>query len=189
VERLAILEGALFIAGEEGVDYESLQRILGIDNVALNEVIEEYKKELDNIHRGLSLVKLGNRYKLVTKAKHHEYYQRIVNSNNDFNFSNASLETLAIIAYNQPVTRIEVEKIRGVNSDSIIRRLMAYSLIKEAGRKDSVGRPMMYEVTNEFLDVFNLTSLEELPSLDIEEDEDEVQDIFSTRFVEEDNNG
>lgn len=188
-EKLAILEGSLFIAGEEGMDFLTIQKVLGVDGASLNELINEYDQELKKDSRGVMLVQLGNKYKLTTKPQHHDYYQRIVENTNSFNFSNASLETLAIIAYNQPVTRVEVENIRGVNSDHIIRRLMAHALIKEAGRKDSIGKPMMYEVTNEFLDVFNLQSIEELPKLNIhEEEENEQQNIFNTRFVEENNN-
>jgi len=189
MDKQAVLEGVLFVVGEEGLTFDSIQKIMNIDTASLHELIDQYKKELENPNRGMRLVLFGDKYKLATKPEHFEYYQRIKESSNEFKFSNASLETLAIIAYNQPITRLEVENKRGVNCDHIIRRLMSYSLIKEAGQKDTVGRPMMYEVTHEFLDLFNLTSIDQLPELNLEEFEEEEKNIFNTRFTKEDNDG
>ena len=184
-QKIAVIEGILFLAGDEGVDVNGLKLVLEEDDNQVKELISEFKARLKNEDRGLMLVELGNKYKLSTKPEHFEYYQKLISNPTNFAFSNAALETLAIIAYNQPVTRVEIEKIRGVNSDSMVRKLVAKSLIKEVGRKDTMGRPMMYEITDDFLDVFNLQSIEELPELkDVQLDEDE-QNIFNTRFSEE----
>lgn len=183
--KLAILEGLLFLAGDEGVDEASIKMVLESEDDELSQLIEIFKNELDNSKRGLVLVELGNKYKLTTKAEHFEYYQKLVDNPTNFSFSNAALETLAIVAYNQPITRVEIEKIRGVSSDAMVRKLVAKSLLKEVGRRETIGRPMMYAVTEEFLDVFNLESIEELPELkDVELDEEE-QNIFNTRFIED----
>ena len=184
-ESMPILEGILFLAGDEGVDANAIKLVLDCDDETLNELVKEYKEKLKDKDRGLMLVELGNKYKLSTKPEHFEHYQKLVDNPTNFSFSNAALETLAIIAYNQPVTRLEIENIRGVGSDSMVRKLLAKSLIKEVGRKETLGRPMMYEVTEEFLDVFNLESINELPELkDVELDEEE-QNIFNTKFSEE----
>ncbi|MDF9867657.1 segregation and condensation protein B [Bacilli bacterium PM5-3] len=183
--KAAILEGILFLAGDEGVDLEAIKLVLDCSNEMAIELINKYKEKLQDVERGLMLVELGNKYKLSTKPEHFEYYQKLVDNPTSFSFSNAALETLAIIAYNQPVTRVEIENIRGVGSDAMVRKLVAKSLIKEVGRKESPGRPMMYAITDEFLDVFNLQSIDELPELkDVELDEED-QNIFNTRFREE----
>jgi segregation and condensation protein B len=186
INNVPILEGILFIAGDEGADNKAIKMALDINDLELKNLVEEYKKLLKDENRGLMLVELGNKYKLSTKPEHFEYYQKLVDNPTNFSFSNAALETLAIIAYNQPITRVEIESIRGVSSDAMIRKLVAKSLIKEVGRKDSPGRPLMYAVTDDFLDVFNLESIDELPELkDVNLEEDEQQSIFATRFVEE----
>ncbi|MDL2211598.1 SMC-Scp complex subunit ScpB [Erysipelotrichaceae bacterium OttesenSCG-928-M19] len=183
--NIAVLEGLLFLAGDEGIDNESIKTVLDIDDDEITGLISQIKDSLKSADRGLMLVSLGNKYKMSTKPEHFEYYQKLVANPSNFIFSNAALETLAIIAYNQPITRLDIENIRGVNSDNMVRKLVARSLVKEVGRKDTIGRPMLYAITDDFLDVFNLTSLDELPELaNIELDEDE-KDIFATRFVEE----
>ena len=182
--NLSVLEGLLFLCGNEGISNKEIMNVLEIDEDELVKLIEEFNKTLNNNYRGLELSIINNRYRLITKKEHFDYYAKLVDNPINFTFSNAALETLAIIAYNQPVTRLEVEKIRGVNSDSIVRKLLAKSLIKEAGRKDSIGQPMLYEVTNEFLDYFNLNDLKELPELN-EEIEEEDKNIYSTKFAEE----
>ncbi|WP_423362929.1 SMC-Scp complex subunit ScpB [Mycoplasma sp. P36-A1] len=184
-DKKAVLEGLLFLAGEEGIDFITIQKVLDIDGETLTILINEFDQSLKAADRGLMLVELGNKYKLSTKSIHHNYYEKLVENNSSFNFTNATLETLAIIAYKQPVTRVDVEQVRGVNSDSIIRRLLANSLIKEVGRKETLGRPLMYEVTSEFLDVFNLQSIEELPKIDLENENLQQQNIFNTKFNEE----
>ncbi|AGN24203.1 SMC-Scp complex subunit ScpB [Erysipelothrix rhusiopathiae] len=164
----AIIEGILFAFGEEGVDKEQLMLALGIDDEAFNNKIQDYKISLMDSNRGLELVEFGSVYKLITKKELHETISDMLEFNKNRQLSQAALETLAIIAYKQPITRLEIEEIRGVNSDMMCRRLEALDLIQECGRADSVGRPILYEVTNSFMDVFKLTSLKELPEIKIE---------------------
>ncbi|WP_323615493.1 SMC-Scp complex subunit ScpB [Erysipelothrix rhusiopathiae] len=164
----AIIEGILFAFGEEGVDKEQLMLALGIDDEAFNNKIQDYKISLMDSNRGLELVEFGSVYKLITKKELHETISDMLEFNKNRQLSQPALETLAIIAYKQPITRLEIEEIRGVNSDMMCRRLEALDLIQECGRADSVGRPILYEVTNSFMDVFKLTSLKELPEIKIE---------------------
>lgn len=182
---LPIIEGLLFLTGDEGISLEEIKLVIELEDDKIKELLNEFKESLNDESRGLILVELGQRYKLTTKPQHFDYYQKLVDNPINFTFSNAALETLAIIAYNQPVTRQDIEKIRGVNSDNMVRKLLAKSLVKEAGQKDSIGRPMTYVVTNEFLDIFNLQSLDELPELENIEFNEDDQDIFTTRFMEE----
>lgn len=184
-ENLAVIEGILFLAGNEGIELDNVKFVLNIDeNSALN-LLKTYKDLLQDENRGLMLLILGTRYKLTTKPQHFNYYEKLVSNPVKMNFSNASLETLAIIAYNQPITRVEVESIRGVNSDGIIRNLLAKSLLKESGRRDTIGKPMQYSVTNEFMDYFNLKSLDELPKINDYIESNQNDDIFDSRFKEE----
>ncbi|MDE8081103.1 SMC-Scp complex subunit ScpB [Erysipelothrix rhusiopathiae] len=164
----AIIEGILFAFGEEGVDKEQLMLALGMDDEAFNNKIQDYKISLMDSNRALELVEFGSVYKLITKKELHETISDMLEFNKNRQLSQAALETLAIIAYKQPITRLEIEEIRGVNSDMMCRRLEALDLIQECGRADSVGRPILYEVTNSFMDVFKLTSLKELPEIKIE---------------------
>lgn len=166
--NFGIIEGVLFAFGEEGVEKEQLMLALGLESVEFDALIENYKRSLTATDRGLELVEFGSIYKLITKSELHETISDMLEFNKNRQLSQAALETLAIIAYKQPITRLEIEEIRGVNSDMMCRRLEALDLIKECGRADSVGRPILYEVTNSFMDVFKLTTLKELPEIKIE---------------------
>lgn len=162
----AILEGLLFLSGDEGLNMEQLQGCMetlskqDIEGL-LNALMEEYLKD----SHGMELVRFGGIYKFVSKEAVHPYAQKLFSSTKMATLSNAAMETLAIIAYKQPITRGEIEEIRGVNCDMMIRKLLARNLIKECGRSDAPGRPFLYEVTEEFMDSFKLESLKELPEL------------------------
>ena len=122
---------------------------------------EDYKSE----NRGLQIVNVGEAYQLCTKQEYYEYLYTIFDKRNKPNLSQAAIETLAIIAYNPKITRAEIEAIRGVNSDGTIYKLLEYNLIENVGKADLPGRPTMYGVTENFLKMFGITSLEELPDL------------------------
>ncbi len=161
-----IIEGILFVSGDEGVSLSQLSEVLVINEETLSEMMDNYITEFNSVEsRGIEMVRYGNRYKLITKAIAHSYCQKLFEETSNKQFSQAALETLAIIAYKQPVTRVEIEEIRGVSCDMMIRRLLARNLIKEAGRLDTAGKPFLYEVTEDFMDIFSLTSLNELPEL------------------------
>lgn len=188
----AVLEGLLFVVGEDGLTIEQIEDVLNIDEEAAKNLIRELKHDYEDESRGLRIDFLGNRFKITTKFEHKEYYQKLI-ENPETNFlSQAALETLAIIAYNEPITRIQVDTLRGVGSTSIIRKLVAKGFIKEAGRSDVPGRPILYETTHEFLDYFGLASIEDLPDIDKilesvkenESDTNESSDLYTSKYTE-----
>ncbi|MCD7839273.1 MAG: SMC-Scp complex subunit ScpB [Erysipelotrichaceae bacterium] len=184
-ELLSVIEGMLFLSGDEGLTLKQVSSLLSIKKIEATNYLDELAQIInERTVKGYELVNYGGIYKLVTLSKYHDIYARMVEQN-EKNLSNAALETLAIIAYNQPVTRLRVEEIRGVGSDAMIRKLVAKALIKEVGREDTPGKPILYGVTDEFMDAFSLTTLDELPQLkEIENDFDE-DDIFNTKYSEE----
>ena len=185
----AVLEGLLFVVGEDGLTLEQIEDVLGVDEDTAKSLIMELKKDYEDETRGLRIDFLGNRFKITTKFEHKEYYQKLI-ENPETNFlSQAALETLAIIAYNEPITRIQVDTIRSVGSTSIIRKLVAKGFIKESGRSDMPGRPILYETTHEFLDYFGLSSKEELPNIDdiinsVEKEDDDNKDLYTSKYSE-----
>ena len=179
----AVLEGLLFLAGDEGITLSRIKEILEIEDDELNKVIENLEKEYDNKNRGIKLELLGNKLKLTTKKEHKEYYERLVETDDSI-LSQSSLETLAIIAYNQPITRASIDEIRGIDSSYVIRKLVLKNLIKDLGRSDAPGRPILYGVTDEFLDYFGLSSIDELPKLEEVEIDDEETDLFTSKYNE-----
>lgn len=184
-ELLSIIEGMLFLSGDEGLTIKQISSVLRLSKKetidCLDELIQiENEREI----KGFELVNFGGVYKFATLSKHHEYYQRMVEQNEN-SLSNAALETLAIIAYNQPITRVHIEEIRGVGCDAMIRKLVAKALIKEVGREDTPGKPILYGVTDEFMDAFSLTSLDELPELKEMKENFDQDDIFNTKYTED----
>ena len=185
----AILEGLLFVVGEDGLTIEQIMDVLNINEDESKSLIMELKKDYEDESRGLRIDFLGNRFKITTKFEHKNYYQKLI-ENPETNFlSQAALETLAIIAYNEPVTRVQVDTIRGVGSTSIIRKLVAKGFIKENGRSDLPGRPILYETTHEFLDYFGLASIEDLPNINdiistVNEDNDDNKDLYTSKYTE-----
>ncbi len=187
----AVLEGLLFVVGEDGLTLEQIEDVLDIDEEASKSLIMELKKDYEDESRGLRIDFLGNRFKLTTKFEHKEYYQKLIENPETNTLSQAALETLAIIAYNEPITRVQVDAIRGVGSVSIIRKLVAKGFIKESGRSELPGRPILYETTNEFLDYFGLSSTEDLPDISefVSEAVDEVDDnndLYTSKYTEKD---
>ena len=188
----AILEGLLFVVGEDGLTIQQIEEVLNIGEEECKELIRELKKDYEEEDRGLRIDFLGNRFKLTTKFEHREYYQKLIENPETNTLSQAALETLAIIAYNEPITRIQVDELRGVGSTSIIRKLVAKGFIKESGRSNMAGRPILYETTNEFLDYFGLSSIDELPNIDdilekVEVKEENNTDLYSSKYTEETN--
>ncbi len=183
MNKTAIIEGILFIVGEEGTTLEKIKEILEVEDEELNSLIEKLKEEYSKETRGINLVILGNKLKLATKKEHHEYYEKL-KLEDDSILSQAALETLAIIAYNGPITRVKVDEIRGINSSHMIRRLLSRDLIKEMGKSNDPGRPNLYGVTDQFLDYFGLSNISELPKLEEIEDNDIEEDLFESKYKE-----
>ncbi|MCM3566738.1 SMC-Scp complex subunit ScpB [Neobacillus mesonae] len=183
-----ILESLLFAAGDEGLTLKQIVEVLQVNEPEANEIIEELKQEYaKNDNRGLVLIQLAGTYQLATKKENADYLKKLVDSPNTSALSQAALETLAIVAYKQPITRAEIEEIRGVKTERPLHTLMAKALIKEAGRAEGTGRAYLYGTTKEFLDYFGLKSLEELPKLPDKVEDDYVQeeaDLFFEKFQE-----
>ena len=188
----AVLEGLLFVVGEDGLTLDQIEDILEIDEETSHSLIMELKKDYEDESRGLRIDFLGNRFKITTKFEHKKYYQKLIESPETNLMSQAALETLAIIAYNEPITRVQIDSIRGVGSTSIIRKLVAKGLIRESGRSDIPGRPILYKTTHEFLDYFGLSSKDDLPNInDIlksvkEEEIDPNKDLYTSKYIEKD---
>ena len=179
----AVLEGILFVVGDEGVSLNQIKEILEIGDEKLKDLVRKLTLNYNQDNRGITLKILGNRLKLTTKEEHKEVYQKLVETQ-DTNLSEAALETLAIIAYNEPITRVAVDEIRGVGSAHMIRKLVSRDLIEEKGRSDLPGRPILYGVTNKFLDYFGLSNIDELPKIDEAEKEPEEVDLFNSKYKE-----
>lgn len=175
---LAILEGLLFVVGDEGISLETCANILELPAEEVEKSLDELTKKYLSVEYGIEVVRYAGVYKFVSKALVHPYAERLFSLNKVKVLSASALETLAIVAYKQPITRVEIEEIRGVGCDMMLRKLQARDLIQEAGRSDAPGRPILYEVTQEFLDVFKLISLNELPELPSFEQAEEQENLF-----------
>ena len=170
---ISAIESLLFAAGEP-LSAKDISRILYEDLEFIKDILSEMISRYDKTNsRGIKLIVLNNMYQLVTKPCNSDYVQKLLKKNVRQSLSQASLESLAIIAYKQPITRVEIEEIRGVKSDSALQRLVEKGLIEETGRLDIIGRPILYGTTNEFLRHFALNDLNDLPSIDLFNDEDE----------------
>ena len=182
----AVLEGLLFVAGDEGLSIKQMISVLDIEHDKLTKLIEELGKEYLENDRGMNIEYFGGKLKMVTRKEHAEYYKKLFSDEESNTLSPSALETLAIIAYNEPVTRMVVDEIRGVNSSHIIRKLVFMNFIKEVGRSELPGRPILYGVTDEFLDYFGLASTKDLPVVEFEENDEET-DLFTSKYTEEEN--
>ncbi|MCM3114684.1 SMC-Scp complex subunit ScpB [Neobacillus sp. MER 74] len=182
----SILESLLFAAGDEGLSLKQLVEVLEVSELKANEIIEDLKKQYErDTNRGIMIVQLAGTYQLATKKENAAYLKKLVDSPHTTTLSQAALETLAIIAYKQPITRAEIEEIRGVKTERPLHTLMAKALIKEVGRAEGTGRAYLYGTTKEFLDYFGLKSIEELPKLPEKGEEEFIQeeaDLFFERF-------
>ena len=183
--KLAALEGLLFVVGDDGLSINQMMEILEIEHDEAIDLINKLKEEYENVNRGIRIHFLGNTFKLTTKQEHQKYYQKLLINEENNTLSNSALETLAIIAYNFPITRSKVEEIRGVNSDYQIRKLLSLDLIKEEGRSSLPGRPMLYGVTDSFLDYFGISKIEDLPKIEEIEEENAVIDLFESKYKED----
>jgi segregation and condensation protein B len=178
--QLAVLEGLLFVTGDEGLTAAQAADTLGISEKQAEELFAQLQKAWQSDDRGLEVVRYGDIYRFLTKAFVHSYAARLFSKDVKTQLSQAALETLAIIAYKQPVTRVEIEEIRGVSADAMLRKLIARGMVKEDGRSEAPGRPILYSVTNEFMDAFQLLSLDELPDLPaFNQDEKKNDDLFT----------
>lgn len=163
-KQKAIIEAILFAAGRV-IKINELMGILELSSDDVVTIIDSMKEDYKNADRGIEIIRVEDGYQLTTKKEMHEYLYPIFDKRSKPNLTQASMETLAIIAYNPKITRAEIEAIRGVNSDGTIYKLLEFNLIENVGKADLPGRPTMYATTPNFLKMFGMTSLEELPEL------------------------
>lgn len=159
-----IIEAILFAAGRE-VKINELMFALELSSEEIISAVESLKKDYENEERGINILKIEDSFQLCTKKDYYEYIYPVFDKRSKPNLSAAALETLSIIAYNPRITRAEIETIRGVNTDGTIYKLLDYNLIEEAGKLDAPGKPMTYKTSKEFLRMFGISNLDELPEL------------------------
>lgn len=180
-----ILEALLFASGDEGLSVKQMASVLEITEYQATDIIESLKEEYLSDFRGIQIIEIAGVFQLATKKEHSNYLKKLVETSNSQGLSQAALETLAIIAYKQPITRAEIDEIRGVKTDRPIHTLVTKVLIKEVGRAEGSGRAYLYGTTKEFLDYFGLNSIKELPPLADNTDENFENgeaDLFFEKF-------
>ena len=180
----AILEGLLFVVGDDGLSIREICEILEIDENKAKKLIEELQSIYISKEHGIEIKDLGNKYKLTTKKEHKDYYKKLNEISNSKSLSQSALETLAIIAYNEPITRMQIDALRGINSSQMIRSLIAKDLVKEIGRAETVGKPRLFGITDTFLDYFGLSSKNELPKFAENIKNDDVN-LYNSKYKEE----
>jgi segregation and condensation protein B len=159
----SIIEGLLFAAGDEGLDAKQLAEVLEQDVYLVSDLVQDLKADMTRTGRGIQITEIAGAFQLTTLAEHAPYFERLAYSPSRSSLSQAALETLSIIAYKQPITRVEIEEIRGVKCDRALHTLAAKDLIEEKGRAEAVGRPILYGTSKKFLEYFGLGSIQELP--------------------------
>lgn len=184
MNKLAVLEGLLFIVGDDGLTLERLSELLEESEAEVQKLLTQLKDEYAKDNRGLKISFLGNKFKLTTKKEHIFFYQKLLKEEKNDNLSEAALETLAIIAYNQPITRVGVDELRGIASSFLIKKLIAKDLIKVCGKSNLPGKPNLYGTTSTFLDYFGLATLNDLPELKKEEQNDGEVDLYKSNYKE-----
>ncbi|MBR0632572.1 Segregation and condensation protein B [Bacillus altitudinis] len=180
----AILEALLYAAGDEGLTRKQLMSVLEVDEAVLLDIMSAVKEEYQKQERGIELIEYADSYMLLTKKEYSVYLKKLVETPSK-GLSQAALEVLAIVSYKQPITRSEVEEIRGVKSERVLHSLVAKALLCEVGRADGPGRAILYGTTPTFLEQFGLKALDELPPLPENVEADGVQeeaDLFFENF-------
>ncbi|UZJ80778.1 SMC-Scp complex subunit ScpB [Fictibacillus sp. KU28468] len=186
-EHKAVIEGLIFVSGEEGIEKKQIADVLQIGMDAAEELLDELVKDYKSDTRGMEIIEIAGSFQFVTKREHAGYYERLVSAPSHSSLSQAALETLAIIAYKQPITRAEIEEVRGVKTEKPLQTLSSKGLIKETGRAEGTGRAILYGTTKNFLEHFGLKSLHELPPLPEKVNDQSIEeeaDLFFSKFQE-----
>ncbi|MFC4302734.1 SMC-Scp complex subunit ScpB [Cohnella boryungensis] len=178
----SVLEGLLFVSGDEGISAKTAAEVVETDIEVVKDVLKDLQKEMSKKNRGIRVAEVAGGYRLTTVIEHAPYFEKLAYSPSRSSLSQSSLETLAIIAYRQPITRIEIEEIRGVKADRAIHRLVSKDLIEDKGRSDAVGRPILYGTTKSFLDYFGLASIQSLPEPSVADGDDELEERTKMLF-------
>ncbi|HIX43212.1 MAG TPA: SMC-Scp complex subunit ScpB [Candidatus Kurthia intestinigallinarum] len=180
------IESLLFVIGEDGLTLHQLAQLTDSEPTELQEALSELKARYDHDEaRGIMLKELAGTYQLISKPANAEVIEKLVENPPAQSLSQAALEVLAIVAYKQPITRVEIEDLRGVKCERPLHTLNQKLLIQEVGRVEGTGRAILYGTTTEFLNYFGLNRIEDLPPLEVEEfDIEEEQDLFMSKFQE-----
>jgi segregation and condensation protein B len=179
---LQVIEGLLFLSGSNGITMGELIAILNLDQTKIANHIKKLNKNLTENKSALTIIETAQTYKLVTTNLNGEFYRQYAELEFNDKLSNSALETLAIIAYNQPITRFDIEDKRGVMASHHIKTLVSRDLVKIVGKANEIGRPNIYGTTSQFLDYIGVNSLEQLPSLEefrLNITNEEESDLFS----------
>ena len=167
-EVMGIIESILFVSGDP-VSVKDIGKILGMDVRKVRKLMEKMVDTFNFERRGLQIIRVNDSYQLATRPEFSEYIEKYIGPRQKQTLSQAALETLSIIAYRQPITRMDIEAIRGVKCEYALNILSEKGLIKEVGRLDAPGRPILYGTTDKFLKSFGFSSLKDLPEIDQEE--------------------
>lgn len=186
MNKLGILEGLLYVQGDEGLDIQMVCDLLEITDEEAKSLVLNLKNSYENDDRGLRINYLGNTFKLTTKEEHKEYYKKLIMNPSTNILSQSALETLAIIAYNQPMTKSMIDELRGVDTSWTLRKVLAKGLIKECGRADTAGHPILYKTTDEFLDYFGLSTINDLPQISVDIQDECENDLYKSNYKEGD---
>lgn len=160
-----IVEAFLF-ASDSPITLKQMKEAIGVEVEVISSAVEELKKEYEEQNRSFMIAEIASGYQIITRSIYANWLKKLVKGKYEAKFSAPALETLAIIAYKQPVTRLDVESIRGVNTDGVVKTLFEKGYIRIAGRREVPGRPFVYGTTKKFLEQFGLNSLEDLPSIE-----------------------
>ena len=180
----AALEAILFASGEP-MELSKLAEVLELDLPTTEKLTEDLMQEINTRVGGLCIVRLSNTYQMCTKSSYADYIRRALEIRRNTPLSQAAMEVLAIVAYNQPVTRAFVEQVRGVECGAVLQGLAQKNLIEEKGRLDLPGRPLLYGTTNDFLRCFGIASLSELPPLPQKTEDGDIQETTLEEVIEE----
>lgn len=185
MDELAAIEALLFVAGDEGLSLEEISVLLECSTQQVYQFLMRLQKEYESLtYRGLMLIEVGNQYQLATKKEYADIIKKYAVSPLTTNLSQAALETLAIIAYKQPLTRMEIDEIRGVQTSGALQKLTLRGLVESKGRVEGPGRAILYGTSAYFMDYFGLKDLDDLPEInDLETVNNEKEsDLFFERF-------
>jgi segregation and condensation protein B len=183
----SIIEGILYVSGNDGIDVNDIKKVINLPVDDIRKVIKEIQTSYDHDpDRGFIIKPYGTHYYLLTKPENREFISKLIDVRLKNPLTPALMETLAIIAYNNPCTGVKVDEIRGTTSENALKRLETLKLIQNTGRANTPGRPYIYEITQNFFNLFGIKSLDELPKINHNTNDMENLDFFnSNRFEEE----
>lgn len=171
----SVIEGLLFISGDEGLEAKQIAEIIEVAEETVVDLLEDMKADFRRSRRGIQIVEVARAYQLTTLPEHISYFEKLATSPSQSTLSQAALETLAIVAYKQPITRSDIEEIRGVKCEKALQTLLSKQLIREIGRAEGIGRPILYGTTREFLEHFGLREISDLPDPPVQLSVEEIR--------------